>query len=144
MSIFRDDIHAGRVALVTGGASGIGRATAERLAAEGACVAIADLNLEAAALVAEELGGPDTAIAIAVDVTDPEAVSDAVAEMVLAFGGVDLVINNAGLSISKSLLETTDEDWDLQHNVMARGSFLVSRHAARASGGGAHAILTDN
>ncbi len=123
---------AGRVALVTGGASGIGRATAERLAAEGACVAIADVNLEAAALLAEELGGPDTAIALSVDVTDPEAVAAGMAETVLAFGGVDLVINNAGLSISKSLLETTDEDWDLQQNVMSRGSFLVSREAARA------------
>ncbi|MCL4145747.1 UNVERIFIED_CONTAM: hypothetical protein GTU68_041379, partial [Idotea baltica] len=88
---------AGRVALVTGGASGIGRATVERLAAEGACVAIADLNLDAAALLAEELGGPDTAIALAVDVTDPAAVADGIAETVLAFGGVDLVINNAGL-----------------------------------------------
>ncbi len=123
---------AGRIAFVTGGASGIGRATAERLAAEGACVVIADLNFEDANQLAEELGGPDTAIAVEVDVTDADAVAAGIAETVLAFGGVDLVINNAGLSISKSLLETTDEDWDVQQNVMARGSFLVSREAARA------------
>ncbi|MGI9597065.1 MAG: SDR family oxidoreductase, partial [Acidimicrobiales bacterium] len=123
---------AGRIALVTGGASGIGRATAERLAAEGACVAIADVNLEDARQLANDLGGPDTAIAVAVDVTDPGAVTAGIAETVLAFGGVDLVVNNAGLSIAKSLLETTDEDWDVQHDVMARGSFLVSREAARA------------
>lgn len=123
---------AGRIALVTGGASGIGRATAKCLAAEGACVAIADLNLDDANQLAEELGGPDTAIAVKVDVTDADAVAAGIAATVLAFGGVDLVINNAGLSISKSLLETTDEDWDLQQNVMSRGSFLVSREAARA------------
>jgi rhamnulose-1-phosphate aldolase/alcohol dehydrogenase len=123
---------AGRIAFVTGGASGIGRATAQCLATEGACVVIADLNFEDANQLAEELGGPDTAIAVEVDVTDADAVAAGIAETVLAFGGVDLVINNAGLSISKSLLETTDEDWDLQQNVMARGSFLVSREAARA------------
>lgn len=123
---------AGRIAFVTGGASGIGRASAERLAEEGACVVIADLNFEDANQLAEELGGPDTAIAVEVDVTDADAVAAGISETVLAFGGVDLVINNAGLSISKSLLETTDEDWDLQQNVMARGSFLVSREAARA------------
>lgn len=120
-----------RIALVTGGGSGIGRATAERLVAEGACVIIADLNLEAAEKVAEELGGRDKAVAVKADVSDEEAVSHMVAEAVLAFGGIDLVVNNAGLSLSKPLLETTAADWDLQHNVMARGSFLVSRETAR-------------
>ena len=65
------------------------------------------------------------------DVTDAAQVAAAFAAAVLAFGGVDLVVNNAGLSISKSLLETTERDWDLQHDVMAKGSFLVSREAAR-------------
>jgi rhamnulose-1-phosphate aldolase/alcohol dehydrogenase len=123
---------AGRVALVTGGGSGIGKATAERLAAEGACVVIADRDLEAAHKVAEELGGPDKALAVLVDVTDEEAVANAIAQGALAFGGVDLVVNNAGLSISKPLVETSVVDWDIQHNVMARGSFLVSREAAKA------------
>ena len=71
------------------------------------------------------------AIAVVADVTDAAAVQAAVDAAALAFGGVDLVVNNAGLSISKPLLETTDEDWDLQHDVMANGSFLVSRAAAK-------------
>lgn len=121
-----------RVALVTGAGSGIGRAIAERLAAEGACVVIADLNLEGAQEVADSLGGPDVAIAVKADVTSEEDIARLIAETSLAFGGIDLVVNNAGLSISKPLLETTAKDWDLQHDVMARGSFLVSREAARA------------
>ncbi|WP_084124101.1 bifunctional rhamnulose-1-phosphate aldolase/short-chain dehydrogenase [Demequina sp. NBRC 110054] len=123
--------HATRVALVTGAASGIGKAIATRLAADGACVVIADLDLEKAQAAAAELGGPDVAVGVAANVADPEAVTAAMNEAVLAFGGVDLVVNNAGLSLSKSLLETTDKDWDLQHNVMAKGSFLVSQAAAR-------------
>ncbi|MFE5795731.1 bifunctional aldolase/short-chain dehydrogenase [Streptomyces sp. NPDC056503] len=120
-----------RVALVTGAGSGIGRAIARRLAAEGACVVVADLNAGSAAEVAAELGGPDRAVAVTVDVTDEAAIETAFREALLAFGGVDLVVNNAGISISRPLLETTAEDWDLQHAVMARGSFLVSREAAR-------------
>jgi rhamnulose-1-phosphate aldolase/alcohol dehydrogenase len=120
-----------RVAFVTGGGSGIGAATARRLGAEGACVVVADLNLESAGLVAKELGGDDKAIALAVDVSSPEEVTIAINQCVLAFGGVDLVVNNAGLSISKSLVDTTLEDWDRQHSVMSRGSFLVSQAAAR-------------
>jgi rhamnulose-1-phosphate aldolase/alcohol dehydrogenase len=121
-----------RIALVTGAASGIGKAIATRLAAEGACVVIADLNAEKASAAAEEIGNSDVAVGIAADVTDEDAVQAAVDATVLAFGGIDIVVNNAGLSLSKSLLETTAADWDLQHNVMARGSFLVSRAAARA------------
>ncbi|QBI54841.1 bifunctional aldolase/short-chain dehydrogenase [Streptomonospora litoralis] len=120
-----------RVALVTGGGSGIGRATARRLAAEGACVVVADRDADAAEEVAAELGGADTAVAVEVDVTEPERIAAALRSSVLAFGGVDLVVNNAGLSVSKPLLETTEADWDLQHRVMARGSFLVAREAAR-------------
>jgi rhamnulose-1-phosphate aldolase/alcohol dehydrogenase len=122
---------AARVALVTGAGSGIGKAIAHRLAAEGACVVVADIDAAAAEAVARELGGTDTAISVVSDVTDEEQVAAAFRRAVLAFGGVDLVVNNAGLSISKPLLETTLRDWDLQHDVMARGSFLVSREAAR-------------
>jgi rhamnulose-1-phosphate aldolase/alcohol dehydrogenase len=119
-----------RVALVTGGGSGIGRATAERLAAEGACVVVADKDAAAAQKVAESLGSADVAIAVTSDVTDETSVAVAFSQGMLAFGGVDLVVSNAGLSISKSLLDTTLADWDVQHDVMARGSFLVARAAA--------------
>ncbi|MGV9307598.1 bifunctional aldolase/short-chain dehydrogenase [Nonomuraea sp. NPDC003727] len=148
---------AGRVALVTGGGSGIGAATARRLAAEGACVVVADRDLASAEKVAAELNGhahlppaagvpgaagpsavepagrrgADTAVAVAVDVTSEEQVVACVRQAVLAFGGVDLIVNNAGLSLSRSLLDTTLDDWNLQHDVMARGSFLVSRETAR-------------
>ncbi|NMO00067.1 bifunctional aldolase/short-chain dehydrogenase [Gordonia sp. TBRC 11910] len=121
-----------RIALVTGAASGIGKAIAARLAAEGACVVIADLDAAKAQAAAAEIGDCDVAVGIAADVTDESAVRAAVDATVLAFGGIDIVVNNAGLSLSKSLLDTTADDWDLQHNVMARGSFLVSQAAARA------------
>ena len=66
------------------------------------------------------------------DVTDEGAIAAAIAAANLAFGGIDIVVNNAGISISKSLVETTVQDWDLQHDIMARGSFLVSREATKA------------
>lgn len=122
---------ASRVAFVTGGASGIGKAIVERVVSEGACAVIADMNTKAAEDLAQELGGPDVAIAVTVNVTSETDILAALAKANLAFGGVDLVVNNAGLSLSKPLLETTESDWDLQHDVMAKGSFLVSREAAR-------------
>ncbi|GGO79649.1 bifunctional aldolase/short-chain dehydrogenase [Nocardioides deserti] len=120
-----------RIALVTGAAGGIGKATAKRLAAEGACVVVADLSLEKAEAAAAEIGGPDVAVGVAADVSKGDAVQSMVDAAVLAFGGLDLVVNNAGLSLSKALLETTEADWDLQHDVMAKGSFLVSKASAK-------------
>ena len=119
-----------RIALVTGAGSGIGREIAFRLAAEGACVVATDLHPQAAEKTAWAIGPADMAVAVNLDVGDESAVATAFREAVLRFGGIDLVVNNAGLSISKGLLETTSEDWDIQHAVMARGSFLVSRQAA--------------
>ncbi|MDT7788197.1 MAG: hypothetical protein QOF58_6616 [Pseudonocardiales bacterium] len=120
-----------RVALVTGAGSGIGRAIARRLAAEGACVVVADRDGDAAREVAEGIGSTDVAVPVTVDVTDTAGIAEAFRAASLAFGGVDLVVNNAGLSISKPLADTTEADWDLQHDVMAKGSFLVSQQAAK-------------
>lgn len=121
----------GRIALVTGAASGIGKAIAKRLSKEGACVAIVDLDLKKAQAAAAEIGGSDVAIGLKADVSDKAQVEAAVDATLVAFGGLDLVVNNAGLVKSQSLLETTVADWDLQHDVMSKGSFLVSQAAAR-------------
>jgi len=121
-----------RIALITGAGSGIGAAIARRLAAEGACVVVADRDVEAAGRVAAEItAAKGVATAVDIDVTDAARIDAAFAAAVLAHGGVDLVVNNAGLSISKPLLETDESDCDLQHRVMARGSFLVAKAAAR-------------
>jgi rhamnulose-1-phosphate aldolase/alcohol dehydrogenase len=122
--------HATRIALVTGAASGIGKAIATRLAADGACVVIADLDLAKAQEAAAEIGGTDVAIGLQVNVTDAAAIDKLVQDAVLAFGGLDIVVNNAGVSLSKPLLETTEKDWDFQHDIMAKGSFLVAKATA--------------
>ncbi|MEO5534940.1 MAG: bifunctional aldolase/short-chain dehydrogenase [Pseudolysinimonas sp.] len=127
--------HATRIALVTGAASGIGKAIATRLAADGACVVIADLDLAKAQEAAAEIGAAypnsdDVAIGLQVNVTDAAAIERLVQDAVLAFGGLDIVVNNAGVSLSKPLLETTEQDWDFQHDIMAKGSFLVSKATA--------------
>jgi rhamnulose-1-phosphate aldolase/alcohol dehydrogenase len=120
-----------RIALVTGAASGIGKAIAHRLAAEGACVVIADLDLAKAQAAAAEIGSTDVAIGVKADVTSEAEVIASVHAAVLAFGGLDLVVNNAGLVLARSLLETSEADWDIQHDVMSKGSFFVSKAAAR-------------
>lgn len=120
-----------RIALVTGAASGIGKAIAHRLAAEGACVVVVDLDLEKAQAAAEEIGNSDVAIGVKADVTNEGEVIASVKAAVLAFGGLDLVVNNAGLVLARSLFDTTEADWDLQHNVMSKGSFFVSKAAGQ-------------
>ena len=120
----------GRIAFVTGAASGIGLAIAKRLHELGAAVVLADLNEDAARDEAEALADPDRVLAVAVDVCEEQSVSDALDAAVRRFGGLDIVVNNAGLASSAPLLETETADYDRLHAVMARGSFLVSRAAA--------------
>ncbi len=123
---------AGRIVCVTGGASGIGRATSLRLAADDAHLAILDINLEGAQTVAEEIcqhHGPGRALALCCDVTDPNAVTAAFDEIVKAFGGVDVVVSNAGIAISAPIEETTDRDWDRSMDLLTKGYFHVSRAA---------------
>lgn len=122
----------GKVALVTGAGSGIGKAIALKLRELGAVVSIVDIDEASARDVALEIGSDDHAIALEADVTSEDAVARAIDETVTRFCGVDILVNNAGLSLSRSLLETTEQDWDLQHDVMAKGSFFMAKHAAAA------------
>lgn len=121
---------AGQVALVTGGAGGIGRAIVDRLSEAGACVVVADLDAQGAAEVAAELPAGEGHPA-RMDVTDEDAVAAAYRDAVLTYGGVDVVVSNAGLASSAPVEETTLKMWDLNHSVLARGYFLVSREAFR-------------
>ncbi len=118
---------AGKIALITGAASGIGLATAQLLAEHGANIIIADLNLEKSEQVALDLGGPDKAIGVEMNVADFEAVKAGYAKAILGFGGVDIVVNNAGITRAGSVGDTTLQDWDLQYQIMPRGSFLMAK-----------------
>jgi rhamnulose-1-phosphate aldolase/alcohol dehydrogenase len=123
---------AGQVALVTGGASGIGRAVAQRLAEAGAHVVIADRNGDGAAEVAAGLSetyGNGRGLAVAMDVTDESAVLRAFDETLMAFGGLDILVSNAGLSTSHPVEETTLDEWNLNLSVLGTGYFLVAREA---------------
>lgn len=123
---------AGRVALITGGASGIGRATAYRLAQEGAHVVIADLNMDGAQSVAEDIVkrfGYKRGLAVECNVTDEAQVTNTFRETVLAYGGVDIVVNNAGLASSHPVTETTITEWNKIFEVLVKGYFLIAREA---------------
>ena len=123
---------AGRVAFITGGASGIGRATAHRLAAEGAHVVVADIQAAGAESVTSEIvkkHGAQRGLAVTCDVTSEAQVAEAFRQTVLTYGGVDIVVSNAGLASSSPLTETTVAEWDKLFDVLAKGYFLVSREA---------------
>jgi rhamnulose-1-phosphate aldolase/alcohol dehydrogenase len=120
----------GKIALVTGSAGGIGKAIAKKFAAEGACVIINDINQERLDSATEEFKkqfGKDTAASTTLDVTNVETIQKAFANAALAFGGVDIIVNNAGISISKPLADHTIADWDKLYDILVKGQFLVSQ-----------------
>ncbi|GBG12312.1 short-chain dehydrogenase [Paenibacillus agaridevorans] len=121
-----------KVAFITGGAGGIGSETARRLVSDGAHVVLADLNLEGAQKVAGEINekyGENRAIAVKMDVTSEEQVAAAYAETAIAYGGVDIIVNNAGLATSSPFDQTSLKEWNLNMNVLGTGYFLVAREA---------------
>src|SRR6266542_4162396 len=123
-----------RIALVTGGASGIGRAIARRLAAEGAHVAVGDLDGAGAARTADEIAaaaGAGRALGLAMDVTSESSVRAAFEATVLAYGGLDVLVSNAGVAHSAPVAGMALEDWERSFAVNARGHFLVAREAMR-------------
>lgn len=122
----------GRVAFVTGSAGGIGKAIAKKMAQEGACVVINDVNAERMEEAKKEftaLFGKDSVSTVLADVTSQESIENAMGEACLAFGGVDVIVNNAGISISKGILEHTQQDWDRLFDILVKGQFLVSQAA---------------
>ncbi|HVM89039.1 MAG TPA: bifunctional aldolase/short-chain dehydrogenase [Puia sp.] len=120
----------GRIALVTGSAGGIGKAIAKKFAEEGACVIINDINEERMKNTMAEfqqLFGKDIAASALLDVTNNNSIEKALAATVLAFGGVDIVVNNAGISISKPVTGHSIQDWDRLYDILVKGQFLVSK-----------------
>lgn len=120
----------GRVALVTGSAGGIGKAIAKKMAEEGACIVVNDNDADRLSKAATELQqhfGKDVFTTVLLDVTNGDAVRHAYEQAALYFGGVDIVVNCAGLSISKPLEEHTEKDWGLLYDVLVKGQFLVTQ-----------------
>ncbi|TZF84090.1 bifunctional aldolase/short-chain dehydrogenase [Pedobacter sp. BS3] len=120
----------GKIALVTGSAGGIGKAIAKKFAQEGACVIINDINQERLDTAIEEFKkqfGKDTAAAVILDVTNEATIRQAFADAALAFGGIDIIVNNAGISISKPITDHTTADWDKLYDILVKGQFMVSK-----------------
>jgi len=120
----------GRIALVTGSAGGIGKAIAKKFAEEGACVIINDINeerLQTATGEFQKLFGKDNAAAVTLDVTNLDTINKAMDNAALAFGGVDIIVNNAGISTSKPIADHTIADWDKLYDILVKGQFLVSQ-----------------
>jgi len=122
----------GKVAIVTGGAQGMGRAISQRYAQEGASVVVADLNGEGAEKVAQEIGSGDgAAVGVTVDVRNQEQVQRMVDTAVERFGGVDILVNNAGVGKIIPFLETTEQDWNFIFDINCKGLLWCSQAAAR-------------
>jgi rhamnulose-1-phosphate aldolase/alcohol dehydrogenase len=124
----------GRIALVTGSAGGIGKAIAKKFADEGACVIINDINVDRLQGAMEEFEksyGRDTAASTVLDVTKEQSIQQAFKNAALAFGGVDIIVNNAGISTSKALTDHTIEDWDKLYDILVKGQFLVSKEGVK-------------
>ncbi|RYZ26613.1 MAG: bifunctional rhamnulose-1-phosphate aldolase/short-chain dehydrogenase, partial [Chitinophagaceae bacterium] len=120
----------GRIALITGSGGGIGKAIAKRFVQEGACVILNDNNEERLNEAKAEFlkqFGKDVVAANVLDVTKAETIADTVKASILAFGGVDIIVNNAGLSISKSIEDHTEKDWDILYDVLVKGQFTVTQ-----------------
>ena len=120
----------GRIALITGSAGGIGKAIAKKFAEEGACIMINDINEERMKGAVEEFQkqfGKDIVASAMLDVTKEKTIEKTFEEITLAFGGVDIIVNNAGISISKSITDHSIEDWDKLYDILVKGQFLVSK-----------------
>jgi rhamnulose-1-phosphate aldolase/alcohol dehydrogenase len=120
----------GRIALITGSAGGIGKAIAKKFANEGACIILSDNNEERLAHAKDEFSkefGKDAFIATVLDVTDINTIQKTFHAAMLAFGGIDIIVNNAGLSISKSIEDHTENDWNLIYDVLVKGQFFVTQ-----------------
>ena len=123
--------YEGRVAVVTGAARGIGAGTARRFAAEGASVAVLDLDEGQAQATADGLGGDAKAVGVACDVTDAASVERAVARVLDELGGLHVLVNNAGITRDNLLFKLSEDDWDAVMNVHLKGAFLMSRAAQK-------------
>ena len=142
----------GRVALITGSAGGIGKAIAKKFADEGACIILSDNNAERLSEAKEEFKkqyGRDAYTGELLDVTDATTISNSLRTAILAFGGIDIVVNNAGLSISKTIEGHTEKDWDLLYDVLVKGQFLVTQQTIevmrrQAMGGDVLNIVSKN
>lgn len=142
----------GKIALITGSAGGIGKAIAKKFVDEGAVVILNDMNTERLESAGEEFKkqyGKDSYTTAVLDVTNADQINGALEIAALAFGGVDIVINNAGLSISKSIADHTEKDWDLLYDVLVKGQFFITQAAVavmkkQAIGGDVINIVSKN
>jgi rhamnulose-1-phosphate aldolase/alcohol dehydrogenase len=142
----------GKIALITGSAGGIGKAIAKKFVDEGAVVILNDMNAERLESAGDEFKaqyGKDSYTTAVLDVTNSDQISSALEVAALAFGGVDIVINNAGLSISKSIADHTEKDWDLLYDVLVKGQFFITQAAVavmkkQAIGGDVINIVSKN